>query len=139
MQGATIISPVDWLINPGAGTSLSEAIEQGLPADVLVSFKNKLHLSTEEAAQLLRISPRTLARRVKEGRLGASESDMLYRFARLYEQAVHVLENEDDTLYWLKAPQPGLGGAIPLTHARTEPGARAVEELLDRIEYGVLV
>ena len=31
----------------------------------------------------------------------------------------------------------GLGGAIPLEYAETEVGAREVENLLGRIEYGV--
>jgi uncharacterized protein (DUF2384 family) len=33
--------------------------------------------------------------------------------------------------------QPGLGGAVPLDFAKTEIGAREVENLLGRIEYGV--
>ncbi len=38
---------------------------------------------------------------------------------------------------WLKSPQRGLGGVIPLDYAQTETGAREVENLLGRIDYGV--
>jgi uncharacterized protein (DUF2384 family) len=37
----------------------------------------------------------------------------------------------------LRSPQIGLGGAVPLAYAETELGAREVEDLLGRIEYGV--
>jgi uncharacterized protein (DUF2384 family) len=38
---------------------------------------------------------------------------------------------------WLKFPQRGLGGAVPLDYAETEVGAREVDNLLGRIDYGV--
>jgi putative toxin-antitoxin system antitoxin component (TIGR02293 family) len=59
------------------------------------------------------------------------------RFARLMGKAVTVLESEDNARQWLTSPQFGLGGAVPLDYADTEVGAREVEDLLGRIEYGV--
>ena len=47
------------------------------------------------------------------------------------------METLDDGRRWLTSPQVGLGGAIPLEYAETEVGAREVENLLGRIEYGV--
>ena len=47
------------------------------------------------------------------------------------------MESEANARQWLNAPQFGLGGAIPLEYAGTEVGAREVEDLLGRIEYGV--
>ena len=38
---------------------------------------------------------------------------------------------------WLKFPQRGLGGAVPLDYAQTEVGALEVERLLGRIQYSV--
>ena len=61
----------------------------------------------------------------------------MVRFARLLGKAVGVLESEENARQWLSSPQFGLGGAIPLEYARTEVGAREVENLLGRIEYGV--
>jgi putative toxin-antitoxin system antitoxin component (TIGR02293 family) len=51
--------------------------------------------------------------------------------------AASVMESLDDGRRWLNSPQVGLGGAIPLEYAETEVGAREVEHLLGRIEYGV--
>ena len=114
------------------------AIERGLSSRAADAFRTRLGLSQGEFAKLLRVSTRTLARRQRQGRLAKAESDLLYRFARLYEQAVAVMGSESDARFWLKQPQWGLGGAIPLNYARTEPGAREVEDLLYRIDYGVL-
>jgi len=52
-------------------------------------------------------------------------------------QAVEVMESEETARQWLTSPQFGLGGAAPLDYAETEVGAREVEDLLGRIEYGV--
>ena len=47
------------------------------------------------------------------------------------------MESIENGRRWLASPQVGLGGAIPLEFAETEVGAREVENLLGRIEYGV--
>ena len=51
--------------------------------------------------------------------------------------AVEVFGGIEQARQWLSSPQFGLGGAIPLEYARTEVGAREVENLLGRIGYGV--
>ena len=56
----------------------------------------------------------------------------------LFERAVDVLGSEEEARRWLERKQWGLGGAVPLQHAKTESGAREVETLLGRIDYGVL-
>ena len=66
-----------------------------------------------------------------------SESDRVVRFARLMGKAIKVMESEEAARKWLNSPQVGLGGALPLEYAATEVGAREVENLLSRIEYGV--
>ena len=52
-------------------------------------------------------------------------------------KAVEVLESQENARRWLSAPHVGLGGAVPLEYAATEVGAREVDDLLGRIEYGV--
>ena len=61
----------------------------------------------------------------------------MLRFARLYDKALEVFEDEQAAETWLKAPARGLGGVIPLIYAKTELGAQEVEKLLIRIEHGV--
>jgi putative toxin-antitoxin system antitoxin component (TIGR02293 family) len=52
-------------------------------------------------------------------------------------RAVELLESEHHARRWLASPQFGLAGSVPLQFADTEVGAREVENLLGRIEYGV--
>jgi putative toxin-antitoxin system antitoxin component (TIGR02293 family) len=61
--------------------------------------------------------------------------------ARLMTLAVHageVFANQEKALHWLQAPNPSLEGKTPLEAARTEQGYQAVEDILVRIEHGVL-
>lgn len=59
-------------------------------------------------------------------------------YKKLNRQAVEVLKNEDNATLWLNRPQIGLGGEIPVKHMRTAKGAQDVEDLIGRIEHGVL-
>jgi len=112
-------------------------VKQGLVFDELLALQASLELPLDKLAQKLGISKATLHRRKLDGRLAPEESDRVIRFARLMGKAVTVFETEENARLWLSSPQVGLGGAIPLDHAGTEIGAREVEDLLGRIEYGV--
>ena len=114
-----------------------EFIEQGLPIRELDDLQASLDVEMGKLAPMLGISKATLHRRKAEGRLEPAESDRVLRFARLLGKAVTVLGRVEEARQWLNSPQLGLGGAIPLNYAQTEMGAREVEYLLGRIEYGV--
>ena len=118
-------------------SKLIELLRTGLSVDELKVLQAILKVQTEQLVPMLGISKATLHRRMARGRLGPAESDRVVRFARLMGKAVEVMESEDNARRWLTSPQLGLGGAIPLDYARTEVGAREVEDLLGRIEYGV--
>jgi putative toxin-antitoxin system antitoxin component (TIGR02293 family) len=87
---------------------------------------------------MLGISKATFHRkRGNASKLTPAVSDRVVRYASLLGQAFKVFEDFDSAKHWLNAPQFGLGGAAPLEYAKTEIGARDVENLLGRIEYGV--
>ena len=118
-------------------SKLIAALRVGLPVQELMDLQASLKVPMEKLVPRLGISKATLHRRKATGRLDPDESDRVVRFARLMGKAVEVLESDDDARQWLSSPQFGLGGAIPLDYADTEVGAREVEDLLGRIEYGV--
>jgi putative toxin-antitoxin system antitoxin component (TIGR02293 family) len=93
-------------------------------------------LSFRELAACLDLSPRSLQRRRREGRLAPYESDRLYRLARIIALAKAALGRPDTATRWLKRPNRALGGRTPLAIIDTEPGARAVENVLGRIAFG---
>jgi putative toxin-antitoxin system antitoxin component (TIGR02293 family) len=116
---------------------LIEIIRIGLPMRELDDLQASLDIPMEKLAPKLGMSKATLHRRKAQGRLGPEESDRVVRYARLMGKAVEVMEGEENARRWLSSAQVGLGGAAPLDYAETEVGAREVEDLLGRIEYGV--
>jgi len=50
--------------------------------------------------------------------------------------AAHYLGDAHAANRWLKRPNAALGGKPPIELLDTEPGARAVENVLGRIGYG---
>jgi putative toxin-antitoxin system antitoxin component (TIGR02293 family) len=112
-------------------------IQKGSPFRELEMLRQTIDLPLEQLAAKLLISRSTLQRRKTAGRLSPDESDKVARFSRLLEQATELFGNVDNARAWLKHPQRGLGGAIPLDYAETEIGAREVEKLLGRMKYGV--
>ena len=59
------------------------------------------------------------------------------RISNLYDRALEVLGDQERAEAWLKEPKKALGMKTPFQYADTEPGAREVENLLGRLEYGV--
>ena len=118
-------------------SKLIAALRLGLPVQELRDLQVSLNVPMDKLFPILGISKATFHRRQVNGRLAPAESDRVVRFARLMGKAVEVMESAEGARQWLTSPQFGLGGAVPLDYAETEVGAREVEDLLGRIEYGV--
>src|SRR6266404_8994741 len=112
-------------------------ISKGLPFSELEHLRTEIDEPLESLARHLSISRSTLQRRKAERRLSPQESDRLMRFWRIVQHATKVFGTVDRARQWLKYPQRGLGGAVPLDYASSEIGAREVDDLLGRIEYSV--
>jgi putative toxin-antitoxin system antitoxin component (TIGR02293 family) len=114
-------------------------VREGFPWAAASHAKKVLSISDVDFASMLEMSPRTLARKKKEqSRLNLVFSDRLFRLIRIVSLASDVLEGLNHALAWLNEPQVGLGGRVPMDLIRTEAGAREVEQLLGRLEYGVV-
>jgi putative toxin-antitoxin system antitoxin component (TIGR02293 family) len=118
-------------------TELIHRIQKGLRFSELKTLQDTIGLPFDQLAAKLCISRSTLQRRKAAGRLSPDESDKVIRFSRLLTHATRVFGDVERARAWLKHPQVGLGGAVPLDYASTETGAREVENLLGRIEYSV--
>jgi len=121
-------------LDPASATKLVEA---GLEWKEVEFLASELGVSLAELARYLGISEPTFFRRKKQKRFPLSESDHIMRYARLWSLAGDVFENDDGARAWLKERQLGLQGRIPLEVAKSEAGAREVETLLQRIDYGI--
>ena len=60
------------------------------------------------------------------------------RFITLSVRAGEVFANQKKALAWLHTPNPSLKGRTPLEATATEEGFQEADEVLTRIEYGVL-
>jgi putative toxin-antitoxin system antitoxin component (TIGR02293 family) len=113
-------------------------VEEGLPVKDVVEFGRQAGFTIDELAQLMRIPPRTYARRVaSKSRLKGPESERAVRIMRLFDQAKQVFGTHEATHRWFNSRILALGRKTPLEFAQTEPGAREVENVIGRIEHGV--
>lgn len=117
---------------------LRETVKAGLPYASLEALIGKFGLAREEAAAALHLPQRTIARRKKEQKLQADESDRLLRLARVGAQAAATLGSEEKAIQWLRRPNRALGNRAPLDLIDSDIGTRQVEEVLGRIEHGNL-
>lgn len=115
---------------------MREAIREGFRPAVVEELMRASGLTLKELAEALDLSPRSLQRRRRTGRLARYESDRLYRLARIVALADEFLGDHERAIRWLKRPNRALGGITPVAALDTELGARQVENILGRIAYG---
>ena len=115
---------------------LREAIRSGFPPATVERVMQNSGMTLKELASSLDLSERSLQRRKREGKLAQTESDRLYRLARIVALAKHYMGDEEIATSWLREPNQALGGVVPLDLVDTELGARSVENILGRIAYG---
>jgi len=117
---------------------LLRAVQEGFAYDTFERLRQNAGLSADDVSAWLQLAPRTLTRRKQQGSFAPDESDRILRAARVLGRAIELFDGDRDAAVdWLKTPQRALGGIPPLDVARTEVGAREVENLIGRIEHGV--
>lgn len=122
----------------GETLDLIRQLEHGFSYAVLARFQKYSGMALGRIAELIRIPPRTLIRRRTTGRLHPEESERLLRIITIFERAVELFEQDVDAArHWLTSASAELAGRSPLEFARTEIGARDVEDLMGRLEHGV--
>ncbi|MDI6793591.1 MAG: DUF2384 domain-containing protein [bacterium] len=119
---------------------VADIIEQGLSPRAIDSVKVALKLSDHEISAALGVSMKTVShlRAQPKKKLTVVVGDRLFRATHLFALAKSVLGNADSAREWLRTSQIGLNNRVPLELMNTEAGTREIEDLLGRIEYGVL-
>lgn len=72
------------------------------------------------------------------GNTGINEGLPPVRFISLSVRAGEVFANHAKALNWLQTPNPSLQGKTPIEAANTDEGFAEADEILTRIEHGVL-
>lgn len=115
-----------------------DCLQKGVGFSAVERFQRQTALSLRQIATLISVPARTLLRRRETGRLRPDEADRLLKASWLFTQALALFEDDAEAARaWFSKPQPALGGATPLEVARTEVGAREVENLIGRLEHGI--
>lgn len=115
-----------------------QQVARGFSFATLQTLEFNSGLALSLLASVIGIPERTLARRKTAGKLAPDESERLLRIANLFEKCVELFEGDVATaVNWLTTPKKALNQEPPLIYARTEFGAREVEDLIGRLEHGV--
>ena len=131
MGGATILGRRIRSID-----DLEKTVSYGLPKRALRLTVERVYPSAGDARRIMfRIVPEATFKR--RTRLSPPESERTERLARVIAAAEYAWADREDAREWLTKPHPELGKRTPLESAMTELGARRVEDLLDRLFYGI--
>lgn len=123
---------------PAAWPGVDKAVRAGLPKSALMNVARLIETEPAQANELaFSVVPKSsLARRET---LTPEQSEKTERLARLFLLADYVLGDQAAARVFLHKAHPELDGRTPLQAAATELGGRAVERILNSIEYGLPV
>lgn len=77
-------------------------------------------------------------RRAKDEPLSDDEAERVARLARVRDLAERVMGDAAAGFGWLRTPNRALTGQPPMALLRSEAGARLVEDVLNRIDHGIV-
>ncbi len=120
-------------------SELEAAVSAGLPKRSLERLSARLYLDRRVAsAYKFKVVPQATWKR-RSKRLSVDESERTERLARVLAHAEYVWDDREQAREWMSKPHRELHNSTPLEAARTELGARRVEDLLDKLYYGLPV
>lgn len=117
--------------------ALVGAIQEGLPTSAVDAMVDAGTLSAEEVDDLVIPRRRLAQRKQRNQRLTPEESDRLARIARITALAEETFGDGERAARWLRTPNRGLGGAVPLEMLNTGEGGIVVQQALGQIAHGV--
>jgi len=117
---------------------LAERVRNGLPFAALLAVMEQYGISRDVLCNVLHLSARNFLRRKEQKRLSPDESDRLYRLARVIAHANRVFDDPEESADWIHAPNTSLGKQQPLALLDTDIGVQQVDQVLGRIEHGIV-
>jgi putative toxin-antitoxin system antitoxin component (TIGR02293 family) len=120
-------------------SDLDTAVSAGLPKRSLERLSVRVTLDARQAsAWKFKVVPAATWKR-RSRWLSPEESERTERLARVLASAEYVWDDREQAREWMNKPHAELHGRTPLDTAQTELGARRVEELLEKVFYGLPV
>jgi putative toxin-antitoxin system antitoxin component (TIGR02293 family) len=115
---------------------MAEIVEHRIPLKALAHVRRSGSFSEGELQQLIIPARTRRHRQEKKLPLTVEESDRLVRIMRIVALAEDVFGDAAKAGLWLRQSLGELNGKTPLDVARTEAGARVVEQILAKIDWG---
>jgi putative toxin-antitoxin system antitoxin component (TIGR02293 family) len=136
-SAALIQAKINKKRTPRSGQS-SSLESTGLTYEATKASLEQFSLDKVQIRNLLGISESTQFRYERQNPvLKTAIADRMERFNRICAQALELFEDKDETHRWLLTPKVALDGKKPLDALITDSGAKKVEEILYRAEYGI--
>jgi putative toxin-antitoxin system antitoxin component (TIGR02293 family) len=118
-----------------------EALNRGLPGAAVNYLIDRLVVIREPDSieKATGMSLRTLQRRklAPSKPLNQEQSGRTWKFAEILAKATAIFGSQDEAEHWLERPAIGLDRRRPIDLLATPAGVRIVEDLLERLEFGV--
>jgi putative toxin-antitoxin system antitoxin component (TIGR02293 family) len=136
---ATVTKSHPYSFSSITNLELAEKVHRGIPAATLLGMASDLGIGVLELADTLRLARRTVTRRLaQDKKLTPDESEKILRVGRLLRIAEAVFDGRDQAFAWFMRPLSPLNGRTPLQECSSEPGGREVEQVLGRIDHGIV-
>lgn len=140
VQTSDIVKLLGGAANVGSrvrsASDLADAIDRGISVEALRHAVKALGEPESTVVSHIGLSRTTLSRRKARGKLGALESELAVRLARVGALGRIVLGSTKATGRWLMRANEALGGRVPLDLLRSDVGTQEVEAVLGRALYG---
>ncbi len=116
--------------------SIAERIKNGLPYAALEKALKASAFGLSDLS-IIGLPRRSLTHRKSKGALSPDQSDRLFRFMRIYTEALNTFDDKEKARTWLRRKTRPLGNRTPFEMLATGEGTRLVEQLLGRIAHGI--
>jgi putative toxin-antitoxin system antitoxin component (TIGR02293 family) len=125
--------------NVHSTVAVHEILNDGLPRRALLKVLESARIPTSELLPVFAISARTLMRLKAEPnkRLGVEQSGRVWRFTEMLAKAEDVLGSSERALEWMLKPAMALENRRPIELLTTPVGSQLVDDVIERMRYGV--
>jgi putative toxin-antitoxin system antitoxin component (TIGR02293 family) len=122
----------------GSTVQVHEALYAGLPRRALFRAI-PAGIPVPRLLPVFGVSVRTFMRLKKEPDklLDAEQSGRVWQFAELFAKAEDVLGSHESAVDWMMAPAMALENRRPIDLLTTRVGAQLVDDVIERMRYGV--
>jgi putative toxin-antitoxin system antitoxin component (TIGR02293 family) len=132
------LSATDSALAARSDFDLIMLIRAGLTKKALDRMVEAYDITTIDMARILHVSDRTMRRYDAESVLDPKQSERLIELAKLFAHGISVFGSGTRFRRWLKGEVYSLGGQRPIDLLDTSIGIGLVEDVLGKIEYGIV-